>query len=274
MPGDARCAIITPYYKEERQVIERCIASVKAQTVGADHILIADGHPQDWIDGAGVRHLKLDRAHGDYGNTPRSIGAMLAISEGCDAIGMLDADNWLEPTHVATCLGVVKGPCDYVIAQRILRRPDGSVLPLKEDVRHPDVDTNQYFFLRGAFAALPHWAMMPKPVSMLGDVFMSRLLRQRDFVAAHTATPTVNYSTLWEVHYRAVGEAPPPGAKPSASDAPMKAWLASLSPRENEIAGRLAGYLVAAKERPQVKPGRNDRCPCGSGKKFKHCHGA
>ena len=22
------------------------------------------------------------------------------------------------------------------------------------------------------------------------------------------------------------------------------------------------------------KPGRNDQCPCGSGKKFKHCHGA
>ena len=22
------------------------------------------------------------------------------------------------------------------------------------------------------------------------------------------------------------------------------------------------------------KPGRNDKCPCGSGKKFKHCHGA
>ena len=21
-------------------------------------------------------------------------------------------------------------------------------------------------------------------------------------------------------------------------------------------------------------PGRNDPCPCGSGKKFKHCHGA
>ncbi|MET1082994.1 MAG: SEC-C metal-binding domain-containing protein, partial [Burkholderiales bacterium] len=23
-----------------------------------------------------------------------------------------------------------------------------------------------------------------------------------------------------------------------------------------------------------VKPGRNDPCPCGSGKKYKHCHGA
>ena len=22
------------------------------------------------------------------------------------------------------------------------------------------------------------------------------------------------------------------------------------------------------------KVGRNDKCPCGSGKKFKHCHGA
>jgi len=25
--------------------------------------------------------------------------------------------------------------------------------------------------------------------------------------------------------------------------------------------------------RGEVKVGRNDACPCGSGKKFKHCHG-
>jgi uncharacterized protein YecA (UPF0149 family) len=24
---------------------------------------------------------------------------------------------------------------------------------------------------------------------------------------------------------------------------------------------------------PELKVGRNDPCPCGSGKKFKHCHG-
>jgi preprotein translocase subunit SecA len=28
---------------------------------------------------------------------------------------------------------------------------------------------------------------------------------------------------------------------------------------------------VAVAEMPRV--GRNDPCPCGSGKKFKHCHG-
>jgi preprotein translocase subunit SecA len=25
--------------------------------------------------------------------------------------------------------------------------------------------------------------------------------------------------------------------------------------------------------RPDRKVGRNDPCPCGSGKKYKHCHG-
>ncbi|NDB69396.1 MAG: hypothetical protein EB015_15600, partial [Methylocystaceae bacterium] len=27
-------------------------------------------------------------------------------------------------------------------------------------------------------------------------------------------------------------------------------------------------------QRPDGRVGRNDPCPCGSGKKFKHCHGA
>ncbi|MBW8757267.1 MAG: SEC-C domain-containing protein [Burkholderiales bacterium] len=25
---------------------------------------------------------------------------------------------------------------------------------------------------------------------------------------------------------------------------------------------------------PTRRPGRNDACPCGSGRKYKHCHGA
>ena len=27
------------------------------------------------------------------------------------------------------------------------------------------------------------------------------------------------------------------------------------------------------KENSEKKVGRNEKCPCGSGKKFKHCHG-
>jgi len=32
-------------------------------------------------------------------------------------------------------------------------------------------------------------------------------------------------------------------------------------------------YRVAAVRHAEPKVGRNDPCPCGSGKKFKHCHG-
>jgi preprotein translocase subunit SecA len=35
-----------------------------------------------------------------------------------------------------------------------------------------------------------------------------------------------------------------------------------------------ADPTVAPFVRPERKVGRNEPCPCGSGKKFKHCHGA
>jgi preprotein translocase subunit SecA len=39
----------------------------------------------------------------------------------------------------------------------------------------------------------------------------------------------------------------------------------------------LAAAAVEKKSQPTVRPGqkvgRNDPCPCGSGRKYKHCHG-
>ena len=156
MADTAKYAIVTPYYKEERPLIERCMASVRSQTVPTDHFLVADGFPQEWIDTAGVRHFKLDRSHGDYGNTPRGVGALLAIAAQYSGIAFLDADNWLEPDHVETCLAAASGtpaPCDYVIAQRSFRRPDESIMPVADEELH--VDTNCFFFLPGAFSVDP-----------------------------------------------------------------------------------------------------------------------
>lgn len=39
---------------------------------------------------------------------------------------------------------------------------------------------------------------------------------------------------------------------------------------EDETSSSTAQPIVRA----QAKVGRNDPCPCGSGKKYKHCHGA
>jgi len=69
-----RVAVITPYYKEDRLVLERCLRSVRKQTVAVDHFLVSDGFPQDWLDHEEVRHFRLGKSHGDYGNTPRGIG--------------------------------------------------------------------------------------------------------------------------------------------------------------------------------------------------------
>jgi hypothetical protein len=75
---EKKYAIVTPYYKEDAGLLRRCIASVKAQSVPTDHFMVADGYAQPWIDETGVRHVKLDRSHGDFGNTPRGLGGLLA----------------------------------------------------------------------------------------------------------------------------------------------------------------------------------------------------
>ena len=57
-------------------------------------------------------------------------------------------------------------------------------------------------------------------------------------------------------------------AKPSSSGSSGRARRASGAAR---TAGDGATTAPVKRERPKV--GRNDPCPCGSGKKYKKCHG-
>src|SRR5262249_43084985 len=142
MPSHKRYAMITPYHKESRHLLQRAINSVKNQTVPTDHFLIADGFAQEWIDGEGVRHVKIDREHGYGGRTPRGVGALIAIAEEYDGIGMLDADNWLDSDHVQTCIEAADSydgganQCDYVIAQWRLRRARETIKSLAAGHTH------------------------------------------------------------------------------------------------------------------------------------------
>ncbi len=240
----SRPIVITPYYREDASLLERCIRSVRAQTVPTAHFLVADGHPQDWIDSEPVRHLRLDRAHGDFGNTPRGIGAMLAVSEGLAPIIMLDADNWLEPQHVEICLKAAAGTpgTDFVVARRHLRRQDGSIMPIADEPASEHVDTSCFAFFPGSYHMLPIWASMPKQMSPIGDRVFWRALRSRRLTGVLVTDPvTVNYSCVWESFYRALGERPPPGSKPNIDPRPVFDWWSNLSDREREIATRLAG---------------------------------
>jgi preprotein translocase subunit SecA len=55
-----------------------------------------------------------------------------------------------------------------------------------------------------------------------------------------------------------------------------KAQKSDLSSAENAMEGANANTQERSKPQPvtiEKKVGRNDPCPCGSGKKYKQCHG-
>lgn len=248
-----RVLVVTAYYKEERALIARTIRSVAGQTaaqrdVTIDHMLVADGFPQDWIDGEAVRHVRLDTAHADYGNTPRGIGTLLGIVEGYDAICYCDADNWFEPNHVEACLALAAkrgGSIDYVVARRTMRRPDETVLPIADEPIEKHVDTNCFFFLPGSYPWLHRFASIPRAMSSVGDRIFYGALKAANLKMAVVPQPTVAYHCLWESIYRAIGERPPEEAKPNVDSAQVDRWLATLTNRELAIVSRLTGLSYA-----------------------------
>jgi preprotein translocase subunit SecA len=68
---------------------------------------------------------------------------------------------------------------------------------------------------------------------------------------------------------RLQGPASAPTALNSAVQADANPAGASAAPAENEV--KLPSVTI---RRDTPKVGRNDPCPCGSGKKYKNCHGA
>jgi len=247
--GGPRVAVITPYYKERRAWLERCIESVKAQDYAATHFMVADGFAQDWIDGARVRHLRLDRSHADFGNTPRALGAQLAVSEGFDAICFLDADNWFAPTHVTRCLeaaDATETAVDYVVARRNFVRDDGSTIPLQhnEDANPSadgHIDTNCYFLLRGAFHTIPRWSMMPKPLAIVCDRVYRLILEADKLARTYVTGTTVNYLCTWRGPYLALGETPPAFAKAHVDPRNYQQWWQGLNASDKQFVERMVG---------------------------------
>jgi hypothetical protein len=65
--------------------------------------------------------------------------------------------------------------------------------------------------------------------------------------------------------------ASPFGAIGGGAAAPSRAAAPAAPPRPARSGG---DDVVRQVKRDEPKVGRNDPCPCGSGKKYKKCHGA
>jgi cellulose synthase/poly-beta-1,6-N-acetylglucosamine synthase-like glycosyltransferase len=214
-----RVAVITPYYREPLDVLERCHGSVAAQTYPCTHIMVADGHPQSPVDTwQETQHFSLPICHGDYGNTPRSLGSISAFNQGFDAVAYLDADNWYAEEHVETLVEALRtnpAAVAFSFRQIMLKVADGlEPLPgLEAGERNAThVDTNCYLITKEAAYLAPVWALMDPRFAAVGDRVIRRVIRDRLPSIVCTGKKTVFYLSRWPQHYKAVGRPVPADA--------------------------------------------------------------
>ena len=238
-----KIAVITPYHDATRKFLDRCIDSVRNQTTACRHYLIADGPSSicqcttELLDVA--RHVVLGECHNDHGNTPRGIGALLAISEGADAICFLDPDNLYDSNHVETCATLAeKHPgVDFIAARRRIVLPDGTPVPGEDEPNH--VDTSCFFLLPGAFHILPQQVLQPKQLCTVSDRLFLAALQGLRCIAMDR--PTVTYTSNWRAHYEAAGVEPPSDAKGTIYIDKLMNWWRGLTPMERAISLRRLG---------------------------------
>lgn len=213
-----KIAVITPYFRETTETLAFCHASVMAQSAPCTMIAVADGHPNPFFDTAErCLHIKLPAANGDYGDTPRALGGLFAAAQGFDAVAYLDADNWLEPDHLASMLEVRrKTRAAMVACKRQFFTPDRQLLLSAEDMEdmHMHVDTSCWLIFREAYAMLPVWAM-PKVLAPVGDRLFFQKAQHDRWPIGFSNHRTVCYVSRSPQHYEAAGLAPPKDGKSS-----------------------------------------------------------
>jgi glycosyltransferase involved in cell wall biosynthesis len=208
-----RVAVVTPRFREPRAWLDRCLESVRRQTIPCTHVVVDDGGDPTPDDG--IERIVLPAPHADFGDAARAIGSVSAIVRGYDAIAWLDADNWFAPTHLQTLLALhVRTGAAVVTSARMLHRLDGEVLgPCGEVDGERFVDTSCMMITRAAFPIVAEWYLMPRERHVVGDRVVWRRIVESGLTRAHTGIPTLSYRTPYRVHYESFGVPPPEGAK-------------------------------------------------------------
>lgn len=208
-----KVAVITPYYKEASDVLEKCHSSVRSQTYSTDHILVADGFPNKICDNWHCQHIILPHAHNDAGATPRALAAISAFSRGYDAVGFLDADNWIDADHVEQMVNTVSesGAAGAIATRRIHSLDDGRELyvDLIESNGENMVDTNCMFLTKSALHFMSYW-ITPPGQELWSDRYFWNAIKLSKISIARCTKPTVAYVTKWAWHYKHAGVVPPP----------------------------------------------------------------
>jgi hypothetical protein len=205
-------AVITPYYNEDIETLDRCHRSCQSQTIQARHFLVADGKPRQELANWDVEHIILPHQHNDYGNTPRCIGALSAINLGHSPIFFLDADNWYSTGHIETAIKLKHAhpESDVIASRRHFVLPNGTIVaPDDEDLAKTHIDTSCMAFFESSYFLLPLWGTMTKPLSVIGDRIIYMAIKKHGLRISWSEEQTVYYTTNYRHHYLRAGQTPP-----------------------------------------------------------------
>ena len=206
-----KICVVTPYFETAESWIRQGHASVRDQTVPAQHILVCDGSAPAQIEAFQGTHIILQRNYKDYGNTPRLVGCYNAITHGADAIAFLDGDNWFQPDHLDGLLRFARdNRLDACSSARTLHRMDGSLMAKCPTVNgRPYVDTSCLLVMQSGFQHLIAWILFSQDVAAEMDQHVWRHMQAMNARLGFLDKATVCYRTRHASHYRLIGETPP-----------------------------------------------------------------
>jgi Glycosyl transferase family 2 len=210
-----KVAIVTPYHNEDAATLRRCHDSVISQTYSnVRHLMVSDGNPHPMVDGLEADHYKLPHAHADAGATPRAIAAISAFSQGYDAVGFIDADNYLKADHVELMVSVLaQSRADGVVATRVIHSLDDREMYVDRIESNGEnmIDTNSWFLTRKALPAMTSW-IVDAGQRLWSDRHFAKAVLDSGIGLVRSEMPTVVYVTRWAWHYQHVGWSIPDGA--------------------------------------------------------------
>jgi glycosyltransferase involved in cell wall biosynthesis len=212
-----KVAVVTPFHQPEDPWLIKCMESVCGQTyANCLHVVVGDGVSLDVeVPCENLHQLTLSNNIGDYGDSPRTLGAIYAFSIGADAVAFLDSDNWFSSDHIESLVSLQRATkAPVVVSQRNLLDLEGrlmGVCPASNGMTF--CDTNCLFFTRKAAAVATSWWLIPPMLHPIDDrVIWSRVLRNRHPIA-RTLQASSNYRTAFRSHYEHFNWPVPESAK-------------------------------------------------------------
>ena len=155
---------------------------------------------------------------GNYGDTPRGIGAAYAAGQGADAVIFLDADCWLPHNHVDHLVGVHNySKAGIITCQRNIWLEGEEMGICQESNGVHFNDTNCYLVTKPYFHVFSAWMFKNQNDCIVGDrVFWNAVKRSGANIVR--ASSAVNYDSDFAHHYQMFGRKPHPDSKMLVGD--------------------------------------------------------